>query len=96
MIEALIEHAEAAPSDHSTIDVWFQGGAMGRVGADESAFGDRSAPILLGIEANWEPEPEEDEANIAWARNSFSDLRRFSDGGDIPELPRLPRRGTGA
>ena len=54
VIEALMEHAEAAPSDHSTIDVWFQGGAMGRVGADESAFGDRSAPILLGIEANWE------------------------------------------
>ena len=93
VIEALIEHAEAAPSDHSTIDVWFQGGAMGRVGADESAFGDRSAPILLGIEANWEPEPEEDEANIAWARNSFSDLRRFSDGGIYLNFPGFLEEG---
>jgi hypothetical protein len=66
-IEALIEHAEAAPSDHSTIDIWFQGGAMGCVSAEESAFGDRSAPTLLGIEANWEENPEVDEANIAWA-----------------------------
>ena len=95
VIEALMEHAEAAPSDHSTIDVWFQGGAMGRVGAGESAFGDRSAPILLGIEANWEPEPEEDEANIAWARDCLSDMRRFSDGGDVPQLPWLPGRGAG-
>jgi FAD/FMN-containing dehydrogenase len=93
VIEALIEHAEAAPSDHSTIDVWFQGGAMGRVGADESAFGDRSAPILLGIEANWEPEPEEDEANIAWARNSFSELRRFSDGGVYLNFPGFLEEG---
>ena len=93
VIEALIEHAEAAPSDHSTIDVWFQGGAMGRVGAGESAFGDRSAPILLGIEANWEPEPEEDETNIAWARNCFSDLRRFSDGGMYLNFPGFLEEG---
>jgi FAD/FMN-containing dehydrogenase len=95
VIEALIEHAEAAPSDHSTIDVWFQGGAMGRVGAGESAFGDRSAPILLGIEANWEREPEEDEANIAWARACYSGMRRFSDGGVYLNFPGFLEEGEG-
>jgi FAD/FMN-containing dehydrogenase len=94
-IEALIEHAEAAPSDHSTIDIWFQGGAMGRVGADESAFGERSAPYLLGIEANWEPEPQEDEANIAWARACYSDLRRFSGGGVYLNFPGFLEEGQG-
>jgi FAD/FMN-containing dehydrogenase len=91
VIEALIEHAEAAPSDHSTIDVWFQGGAMGRVGADESAFGDRSAHILLGIEANWEV--GEDEANIAWARGCYADLRRFSGGGIYLNFPGFLEEG---
>ena len=95
VIEALIEHAETAPSDHSTIDVWFQGGAMGRVGADESAFGDRSASILLGIEANWEDDPEEDEANIAWARGCYSDLRRFSGGGVYLNFPGFLEGGQG-
>ena len=95
VIEALIEHAEAAPSDHSTIDIWFQGGAMGRVGAGESAFGDRSVPILLGIEANWEPEPQEDEANIAWARACYSDLRRFSGGGMYLNFPGFLEEGQG-
>jgi FAD/FMN-containing dehydrogenase len=95
VIEALIEHAEAAPSDHSTIDVWFQGGAMGRVGADESAFGDRSAPILLGIEANWAKEPHEDEANIAWARSCYTDMRRFSGGGVYLNFPGFLEEGQG-
>src|SRR5215213_6172383 len=35
-LERLMEHAEAAPSKHSTIDVWYQGGAMARVGAGET------------------------------------------------------------
>src|ERR687897_3015015 len=42
--ERLMDHAAAAPSPYSTVDVWFQGGAMARIGAEESAFGDRSAP----------------------------------------------------
>ncbi len=91
-IERLIAHAEAAPSDHSTIDVWYQGGAMGRVGASESAFGDRSASILLGIEANWE-EPEDDEANVEWARNVVSEMRRFSSGGAYLNFPGFMEEG---
>jgi FAD/FMN-containing dehydrogenase len=91
-IERLIAHAEAAPSDHSTIDVWYQGGAMGRVGALESAFGDRSAPILLGIEANWE-EPADDEANVEWARGVVSDIRRFASGGAYLNFPGFMEEG---
>lgn len=91
-IGRLMAHAEAAPSHHSTIDVWYQGGAMGRVGAEESAFGDRSAPYLLGIEANWE-ESEDDEANIAWAREVVGDMRRFSDGGTYLNFPGFLEEG---
>jgi|SRR5215207_8248096 len=85
-IGRLIAHARAAPSDHSTIDVWYQGRAMSRVGAGDSAFGDRSAPILLGIEANWE-EPQDDEANVAWVRACVSDMRRFLGGGNYLNFP---------
>ncbi len=92
VIERLMAHAEAAPSDHSTIDIWHQGGAMARVGASETAFGDRSAPILLGIEANWE-EPQDDEANVTWVRNCISDMRRFSDGGMYLNFPGFLEEG---
>ncbi len=93
VVEALKEHAEAAPSDHSTIDVWFQGGAMDRVGADESAFGKRSA-IMLGIEANWEDQGD-DAANIGWARDCYSDLGRFSGGGVYLNFPGFLEGGQG-
>jgi FAD/FMN-containing dehydrogenase len=92
VIEGLVNHAEAAPSGHSTIDVWYQGGAMGRVGAAETAFGDRSVPYLLGIEANWE-EPRDDEANVAWARNCVADMRRFSSGGMYLNFPGFLEEG---
>lgn len=93
-IESLVSRAEAAPSDHSTIDVWYQGGAMGRVGAEASAFGDRSAPVLLGVEANWE-EPRDDEANVAWVRGTVSGMRRFSGGGTYLNFPGFFEEGQG-
>ena len=80
-LERLATHAAAAPSQHSTIDIWFQGGAMDRVGADATAFGARPS-YLIGVEANWEAGQEaEDSANIAWARETVADLGRFSSGG---------------
>lgn len=91
-IENLIAYAEAAPSNHSTIDIWYQGGAMSRVGASESAFGDRSTPILLGIEANWE-EPSDDEANVEWARGVVAGMRRFSSGGAYLNFPGFMEEG---
>jgi FAD/FMN-containing dehydrogenase len=92
VIDRLAARAAAAPSAHSTIDVWYQGGAMGRVRAGETAFGDRSAPILLGIEANWE-EPQDDEANVAWARETVAGMRRFSDGGIYLNFPGFLEEG---
>jgi FAD/FMN-containing dehydrogenase len=91
-IEHLMAHAETAPSDHSTIDVWYQGGAMNRVEAEETAFGDRSAPYLLGIEGNWE-ESHEDEANVAWVRGCVSDMQRFSHGGMYLNFPGFLEEG---
>ena len=85
-LEHLMEHAEAALSEHSTIDVWYQGGAMARVEAGETAFGDRSTPILLGIEANWEG-LQNDEANISWVRGCVADMWRFSSGGMYLNFP---------
>ena len=91
-IEHLMAHAETAPSDHSTIDVWYQGGAMNQVGAEKTAFGDRSAPYLLGVEGNWE-DPHEDEANIAWVRECVADMQRFSDGGMYLNFPGFLEEG---
>ena len=59
---------------------------MSAVPADATAYGDRSAPILIGVEANWE-DADTDEANIGWAKQCVEDLRPFSDGGTYLNFP---------
>ncbi len=85
-IGAMMGRADVAPSDLSTIDIWFQGGEMAAVAADATAYGDRSAPILIGVEANWE-RADHDDANVAWARGCVEDLRPFSSGGTYLNFP---------
>ena len=54
-------------------------GASMRVPADQTAFGDRSAPYLMEINSAW-LDPAESEHNIAWTRESMNKFRPFSSG----------------
>jgi hypothetical protein len=85
-IDALLEADDARPSAHSTIDIWQLGGAAARVGEGETAHGNRSAPYLIGIEANWH-QAEDDAANIAWSRDTYRSLEPFSTGGEYVNFP---------
>jgi FAD/FMN-containing dehydrogenase len=67
------------PSPRTFVNLWHMGGAMSRVGASESAFGDRSSPYLLEISSTWE-NPSEGAANIAWTRAFWNAMSRYSDG----------------
>jgi FAD/FMN-containing dehydrogenase len=84
-IERLVARNAAAPSHHSTIDVWFHGGAMGSVAPEATAFGRRSH-YLIGVEANWDDAPDTD-ANVAWARETVDDMRPYSKGGSYLNFP---------
>jgi hypothetical protein len=84
--------ADAAPSPLSTVDVWQLGGAITDVDIEESAFAGRHAPVLLGVEANWE-DPTTDEANIEWVRDCLDDMRQFSDGSVYLNFPGFLEEG---
>jgi FAD/FMN-containing dehydrogenase len=84
-IDLVVRHAEAAPSHHSTVDVWYHGGALSRVPPGATAFGDR-ALVLLGYEANFE-DPGERDANVAWVRDSIEEVRPLSTGGTYLNFP---------
>jgi FAD/FMN-containing dehydrogenase len=92
VIERLVGHAASSPSPLSTIDVWYQGGAMARIGEEETAFANRGAPYLLGIEGNWEDDSGSEE-NVAWVRDTFADLRSFSGGGVYLNFPGFLEEG---
>jgi FAD/FMN-containing dehydrogenase len=92
VIERLVAHTAAAPSPHSTIDVWYQGGAMARIDEQTTAFANRSQPYLLGIEANWEAQSASEE-NVAWVRETFVDMRSQSAGGVYLNFPGFLEEG---
>ena len=45
MVDRLVERIAVTPSPHSTIDVWYQGGAMAAVGERDTAFANRAAAL---------------------------------------------------
>jgi FAD/FMN-containing dehydrogenase len=91
-IQALIDHAKRRPSGISSLDIWVLGGALARMPADATAFAQRVAPFMLGIEANW-VDPADDAANLDWAREVFADMQRFSPGGVYLNFPGFAEEG---
>jgi hypothetical protein len=90
LIHHLVEAFERRPSHHSTIDIWANGGAIARVPADESAFGQRTAPWLISPESNWES-ADHDAANLAWGR----DIVARVGGSAYLNFPGLLEEGEG-
>ena len=86
LLDELVAANRAAPSPESTIDLWQLGGAAGRIPAGATGFGDRSAPFMLGVEANWEHR-DDDGANLRWARRILDRTRHWSTGGRYHNFP---------
>jgi FAD/FMN-containing dehydrogenase len=78
-IDALIEHAWAAPSPQSYTIMFHLGGAIRRRSPADSAFEDRSAEHALNIDAVWS-DPETDAAQMAWVRRMFEATQSFGTG----------------
>ena len=73
VIEIVARASAERPSPLTFIDTYAMGGAIARVGAEETAFAERSAPFMVSVHGNWS-DPEEDEANIAWVRDVWSEV----------------------
>lgn len=67
------------PSEMTFASIWKFGGAVQRVAADATAFGDRSMPFMLSLDAIWSSN-HDDGANIGWVRKFWDDMQRHSTG----------------
>ncbi|MCW3477485.1 BBE domain-containing protein [Limobrevibacterium gyesilva] len=86
VIEDLVTRVAARPSDMTYTSIWDFGGAVARVAADATAFGDRNRPYVLSIDTTWS-KPEGDGPNIAWSRNFWSHMQPHSDGRIYVNFP---------
>jgi FAD/FMN-containing dehydrogenase len=91
-IGRLVERIEAAPSGHSTIDLWLNGGAMSAVAAGATAFGARDPGYLVSPEANWE-HAADDASSIAWAKAVLAAVEADSAGGSYLNFPGFLEEG---
>jgi hypothetical protein len=74
VIDRMVEAVASIPSSETQMELAYLGGEAARIGADETAFGDRSAPFIMNLLANWS-EASADAGNIAWVRGIFNQLR---------------------
>jgi len=68
------------PTPLSLIVIRTLGGAIARVGPDESAYPHRSATYNVSVDAFWD-DPALDAAAIGWARSAWDAMTPFSTGG---------------
>ncbi|MBL3669168.1 FAD-binding oxidoreductase [Streptomyces sp. M2CJ-2] len=79
-IRTLVDRYSRRPTPESLIVVRTLGGAVARVGPDDSAFAHRSARYNVSIDAGWR-DPALDETAIEWARSAWDAMKPFSSGG---------------
>jgi hypothetical protein len=73
-IDHFLDALAAIPSPETQIELTYLGGKAIQVSADETAFGDRSAPFITNLLANW-LDASADGLHISWIRSVFEKLR---------------------
>lgn len=76
-IDTLVAHFATVPSPFSAVAIEPFGGAVGRVGIDETAFPHRRALYSLVIIGMW-TEPAETTTHIRWTRELWAAMQPFS------------------
>jgi len=79
-LHVLREHAARVVSPHAGILIFPIDGRLNALPGDHSAAGNRDAKAVFNITGSWE-RPEDDAANIEWARRAWRDIRPLSTGG---------------
>jgi FAD/FMN-containing dehydrogenase len=79
-IDLLVEEYASVPAPQTHVVIESMGGAVSRIGEDETAVSHRNALYNAIIVGMWS-EPVEDERTIGWVRRLWDALRPFSTGG---------------
>ncbi len=79
-MDALVAAIGTLPSPHTEIFIGQLGGAVSRVAADATAFGDRSFKFVMNVHGRWETAGEDDAA-IGWCRGVYESMAQYSTGG---------------
>jgi FAD/FMN-containing dehydrogenase len=94
-IDTTVDWSNRRPSNDTLVIIRHCGGAMARVGAEETAFGDRSSEWMLSVDSTWH-DPADDDANVAYTRAFWDAAVPFSNGQTYFNFPGLFEEGEAA
>jgi FAD/FMN-containing dehydrogenase len=78
-IDVIASKAQDRPAPLTLVNTFHMGGAIGDVGAEETAFAERSAPYMVSIDGMWGDAADND-ANVAWVRAAWDEVRQYGNG----------------
>jgi FAD/FMN-containing dehydrogenase len=81
-IDAMVTGNVNPPSRNTISSIWNFGGATTAVPPEATALGDRSMAYMVSIDATWKSS-DDDEANIAWARDFWQRLKPYAQKGRL-------------
>ncbi|NYD40837.1 FAD-binding oxidoreductase [Nocardioides panaciterrulae] len=79
-VETLVAEAQPAPSPFTQVILMHGGGAVARVGEEETAFGQRRTPFNLHFLGMWPPDHAEDARNIGHIRGLVAAMKPWAAG----------------
>ena len=91
-VDVLVEHMRRAPSKHSTIDIWLNGGAIARVADDATAFSGRDGRYVDQPRGQLGGSGRRRRQRRLGARAARGP-RASRERRRVPQLPRVPRGG---
>lgn len=80
VLDVALKYLGQLPSPHTEIFIGQIGGAMSRVGADATAYSERSAQYVMNVHGRWETAAE-DKSCVAWCRRLFDEAAPHATGG---------------
>jgi hypothetical protein len=78
-IDTIAAKAQDRPAPLTLVNTFHMGGAIARVGEEDTAFATRTSPYMVSIDGLW-TEAGDDQANVAWVRSAWNDVGEHGTG----------------
>jgi len=78
-IDTIAAAAGDRPAPLTLVNTFHMGGAIARVGEEETAFHQRTSPYMVSIDGMWLDEADDD-ANIEWVRATWNAVAEYGTG----------------
>jgi len=78
-IETIAAKAGDRPAPLTLMNVFAMGGAIAKVGEEETAFATRKPPYMVSIDGMWS-DAADDDANVAWVRDAWNAVKEYGTG----------------